>query len=95
MDTLTCPYCNATSPAEDWIIEGSCEQIVKVSLGELEITNDDQPTYWFHGATCPQCDEYFEFLDTVKLEWYEPLSKLYPRVSEQLRLLQKAEKRQS
>jgi len=89
MTEFRCPFCRRTSPARDWIIEGSCSQIALVTDHELELRRDDQPTYWFHAATCPRCGEYGEFPDTVKLEWWEPIGKLYLRISEQLNWLQK------
>jgi len=81
---IMCPSCNNSSRGEDWCIEGHCVHIVKAIEGEIYEEEDKQPTYWFSGATCPVCGEFFEFDAGIKLEWYERTGKLYDAISQAL-----------
>ena len=87
MDTLTCPYCNATSPAEGWIIEGDVSYIAKAHGGEIKIEEDKYATHWYYLAICPRCQEQIEFPHYVHLEWWEPLEVLYCKAQKVLDLL--------
>ena len=76
---IKCPSCGQYSPAEQWAIEGSVAQIVRVQNGEIETEPDSMPTYWFSEAACPKCGVYFEFLDSIAFEYWEDIEKLYER----------------